>query len=71
MAIKQCKCGNNNYQFCLDDKLRSWMKCKNCKTNMFDDGVGVILINWDSTDVDAFDIGNVLKSNVNNDGIVE
>jgi len=38
---------------------------------MFDDGVGVILINWDSTDVDAFDIGNVLKSNVNNDGIVE
>ena len=70
MAIKQCKCGSNNYQWCLDDKLQSWIKCADCGTNLFADDIGVILINWKATNTDDFDIVDVLRSNVNNDGIV-
>lgn len=60
-----CKCGNNNYEWFVDELSRSWLKCADCGDNFFDDGIGVILINWDRTsiaDINLVDT-DVLKNN--------
>lgn len=61
--VKKCKCGKNDWEWQLDNELRSWIKCKSCGDNMFDKGIGVILINWDFADVNHVDIKDVLTSN--------
>lgn len=68
--MKNCKCGKCNWEWQMDDKLRSWITCADCGDNMFDKGVGVILINWHLTDINDINIEDVLRSNVHNNGIV-
>lgn len=68
--MKTCKCGHNNYEWSVDGFSRSWLKCADCGTNFFDDGIGVILINWRFTDINHINIEDILKSNVHNNGIV-
>jgi len=61
--MKLCKCGIRDWQWWLDSQMRSWIKCKICGGSMFDEGIGVILINWDSTDISHINIEDVLKCN--------
>jgi len=68
--MKTCKCGKNNYVWSMDSMNRSWLKCTDCGSNFFDDGIGVILINWDFTDINHIKVDDVLKSNVHNNGVV-
>ena len=65
-----CKCGRQNWEWQLDYILKSWIRCKECGDNMFDEGVGVILINWEFTTVDDWNIEDVLRSNKFNNGVV-
>lgn len=65
-----CKCGIRDWGWEIDSRLRSWIRCKACGGSMFDDGVGVILINWDFTDINDINIEDVLRSNIQNKGIV-
>ena len=59
--MKTCKCGNNNYEWTNDDLLRSWLKCADCGDNFFDDGIGVILINWNETNIDEIDLTGCME----------
>ena len=68
--MKVCKCGKNNYEWSVDNLCRSWLKCADCGDNFFSDGMGVILINWDATDINQINIEDVLKSNAHNNGVV-
>lgn len=61
--MKQCKCGNNSYEWTVDELYRSWLKCADCGDNFFSDGVGVVLINWYNTDVNRINLDDVLKNN--------
>jgi len=54
--MKKCRCGHNNYEWTVDSQLKSWLKCADCGENFFDDGIGVILINWDATNIDEIDL---------------
>ena len=68
--MKKCKCGKCNWEWQLDDELRSWIRCKECGDNMFEKGVGVILINWDFTTVDDCDLKDVLIANKFKNGVL-
>lgn len=63
------KC-NHKWEWQMDADLTSWIRCKKCDTNMFDDGVGVILISWKHTDISHINIKDVLTSNVHNNGVI-
>ena len=69
--MKACKCGKNNYKWSVDDLFRSWLKCADCGSNFFDDGIGVILINWDFTNTNDFNIDDVLRSNAGENSVVK
>lgn len=68
---KSCKCGVNNWDWFMDSLFRSWIKCKSCGDSMFNEGIGVILIDWDVTDIRQITVEAVLRSNNQNGGIVE
>jgi len=68
--MKSCNCGTNNYEWVLDSKLRSFLLCKDCNTNFFDEGIGVILINWEKTDISKICTTDVLTDNINNNGVL-
>jgi hypothetical protein len=61
--MKTCRCGSNNYKWAVDESFRSWLKCADCGSNFFSDGIGVILINWDNTDVNCINVNDVLENN--------
>jgi hypothetical protein len=65
-----CTCGLRNWQWGLDSLMRSWIKCENCGDSMFEPGVGVVLINWDFTDLDKWTLKDVLGANKEGHGIV-
>lgn len=67
----KCSCGKNNWEWTLDSQYRSWIKCKDCGDNMFEDGIGVILISWEKTDINQIDLATVLRANMVNKGIVQ
>lgn len=68
--MKECKCKKCDWQWELGEGLTSWIKCAGCGDSMFDEGIGVILINWQFTDINEFNIGDVLRSNKFNNGVV-
>lgn len=68
--MKKCNCGKCNWEWQVDSDLTSWVRCKNCNSNMFDKGIGVILINWDFTNIRDINIIEVFHSNKHNSGIV-
>jgi len=68
--MKQCKCGKNNWEWQLNPNLESWIRCKDCKDSMFDKGIGVILINWNTTNINEVSIDEVLFCNKYNKGIL-
>jgi len=68
--MKTCKCGNNNYKWSVDELFQSWLKCADCGTNFFDDDIGVILINWRSTDINQISIDDVVKCNAQGNSVV-
>ncbi len=68
--MKTCKCGNNNYEWSVGESFRSWLKCADCGSNFFDDGVGVILIKWDFTSLDDWDLDDVLEANESGNGVL-
>lgn len=47
--MKQCRCKENEWEFKLDSKSQGWIKCRYCGDSMFEDDIGVILINWIET----------------------
>ena len=67
----RCHCGTDNWEWTLDTLARSWIKCKDCGDNMFPKGIGVILINWDATSINHINIEDVLRSNIDNEGVVK
>lgn len=69
--LNKCHCGTDNWEWSIDARLRSWIKCKDCGDSMFPEGIGVILINWDVTDIYNINIEDVLRSNIDNEGVVE
>ena len=44
---------NHEWKFQIDEDFTSWIRCKKCNENMFGKDIGVILINWKKTDIDA------------------
>ncbi len=68
-AIKTCKCRQNNWQWQLGEGSTSWIRCQDCGDRMFGEDVGVILVNWKTTDTD-FSVSDVLDAN-QRDGVVE
>ncbi len=68
--MKKCSCGIGEWRWELDKDLTSWIRCAGCGDSMFDKGIGVILINWDFTDINEINIEDVLRSNKYNNGIV-
>ena len=55
---RSCKCGKNNWVWDIDESLKSWIKCQDCQTSLFDEGIGVILINSDKTDISKINENN-------------
>ncbi len=47
--IDRCTCGLFGWQFEIDEFGQSWIRCSECKENMFEEDIGVILINWSVT----------------------
>jgi len=69
--METCKCGLRDWNWELDGLDKSWIKCQNCGDSMFEEGIGVILINWDVTlPHDKWDLGDVLEANKDGNGIV-
>jgi len=64
-----CTCGQNDWQWVLGEKSTSWICCQNCGDSMFSPDIGVILINWKTTDAD-FNLGDVLIANQYDDGVI-
>ena len=68
--MKLCKCGIRDWHWTLDSQMRSWIKCRACGENMFDKGIGVILINWDFTTIDDWNLDDVFEANQKSNGII-
>jgi len=59
-----CTCGQNNWQWQIDESSRSWIRCRNCGDSMFSPDIGVILINWKATDLPPdWTVDDVLETN--------
>lgn len=69
--MRPCRCGKNNYEWSVDESSRSWLKCADCGSNFFDEGIGVILINWDFTTFDEINLDDVLKSNARGNAVLQ
>ena len=61
----------HEWEWQMDDNLTSWIRCKKCGKNMFQKGIGVILINWEATDMSKVNLDEVLISNLLLRGIVK
>ena len=68
--IKECTCGQNNWAWQTDGLARSWIRCQDCGGSMFGPDIGVILINWDVTDIPDWILKDVLIAN-QSDGVVQ
>lgn len=71
--MMNCICGENDWEWQLDSLHRSWIKCKGCGENMFGEGIGVILINWDVTSISlgSWSLSDVLKANRDGDSVIK
>jgi len=47
--MKHCTCEIDWYEFQIDENGQGWIRCEYCGDNMFEEGIGVILINWATT----------------------
>lgn len=65
-----CRAMGHKWEWVLDEKATSWIRCSRCKKSMFGEEIGVILINWKKTN-DDYNLTDALLWNIYNKGIVE